>query len=324
MGLHVQTMPLLTDLAPPPSYPVHPTFSGHETFAFRYAWLKKGVDGLEKFPDLFLRDEAMAELGVGKNMVYSIRHWCLATGVAQEDEAAPKSRARGFVPTETGRALFLNPAWDPFLEDDSSLWLLHWNLATNSAKATTWYWAFNDLNEQEFSRDSLAGSLEHFARKTWSQSSIASSSLKADVSCFLRTYLAVKRGPTSTLEETLDCPLTTLGLISQVGASDRYRFNNGEKPGLTTAVFCYALLDCWRHRHSGQETLSFREIVHGEASPGRIFRLDEDAVLAYLDELDPLTHGKLVFNDTAMVRQVARRAPITGHNILDAYYNLGS
>ena len=121
----------------------------------------------------------------------------------------------------------------------------------------------------------------------------------------------------------MECPLATLGLISEVESDRRYRFHNGDKPSLPLASFCYALLENWERRHPGQETLSLREIVHGEASPGRVFRLDEDAALAYLDDLEELTEGRLRFQDTAMVRQVVRRGAITGREVLDDYYGRG-
>src|SRR5579885_1940203 len=66
------------------SYPPTLAFSGHETFPFRYAWLKKGLDAAADDPAVFRRDEALTALGVGKNMVRSIRHWCLAAGVIEE------------------------------------------------------------------------------------------------------------------------------------------------------------------------------------------------------------------------------------------------
>jgi hypothetical protein len=188
------------------------------------------VDGICERPDVFLRDEAMVELGVGKNMVRSIRHWCLATRVAEEGEVLPGGgRARGLALTDLGRALFVEPGWDPFLEDDGSLWLIHWNLATNPDRATTWYWGFNRLHEQQFSREAFLSELQRMAEGAGGRGA-AVSSLKADVSCFLRTYVAIKRGPTSTLEETLDCPLTTLNLITEVEGDRAYRFNNGPKP----------------------------------------------------------------------------------------------
>lgn len=52
-----------------------PSFSGHETFALRSNWLKKAYDLLQHMPDLFYRDDAFVLLGVGENMVQSIRFW---------------------------------------------------------------------------------------------------------------------------------------------------------------------------------------------------------------------------------------------------------
>lgn len=75
--------------SPSSTVSLHGSFGGHETFTFRYGWLKKGVDGLEQQPDIFGQESAMVQLGVGKNMVRSIRHWCLATQVIREGETLP-------------------------------------------------------------------------------------------------------------------------------------------------------------------------------------------------------------------------------------------
>ena len=61
-----------------------PTFGGHEKFVFRQGWLKKGVDATTEDGLIFTRDEALVKLGVGKNMVRSIRHWCLTAGLLEE------------------------------------------------------------------------------------------------------------------------------------------------------------------------------------------------------------------------------------------------
>ena len=306
----------MTPLFPSP-LPSHGTFSGHETFVFRYGWLKKGLDGWAQRPDIFSAEEAMATLGVGKNMVRSIRHWCLAAGLLGEDAG----RRGGVSPTAFGEYL-LNVA-DPFLERDGTLWLLHWKIATNAARATTWYWAFNVNRETEWSRESLQTNLLQWAgAQGWTR--LAASSLKADVSCFVRTYVPGRRGPASTPEETLDCPLATLGLIGEVDSGSRYRFNGRPKPTLPAPIFVYALVDFWASKDSGGDTLSLREITHGAGSPGRVFRLDEDAVLDYLDTLSTLTQDALFFQDTALIRQVARRGAgdmgELGQEILRGYY----
>lgn len=53
-----------------------PTFSGHETFQCRHLWLKKGYDFV-KSGKAFSDEDAVVELGVGKNMVTAIRYWML-------------------------------------------------------------------------------------------------------------------------------------------------------------------------------------------------------------------------------------------------------
>ncbi len=56
--------------------------SGHEKFSLRYPWLPRAVETIKKDPVLFLYDnDAMVEMGVGKNMVKSIRYWTMACDV---------------------------------------------------------------------------------------------------------------------------------------------------------------------------------------------------------------------------------------------------
>lgn len=51
------------------------SFSGHETFPFRYAWPKKAVEHAHADAYAFGAEDALVRFGVGKNMVSSIRHW---------------------------------------------------------------------------------------------------------------------------------------------------------------------------------------------------------------------------------------------------------
>ena len=97
------------------------SFSGHETFPFRYPWLKKGFDAVGADGAVFARDDAITTLGVGKNMVRAIRHWCLAAGIVEENAA----RAGSLKVTDRGQLLLADDGLDPYLEDPATLWLLH-------------------------------------------------------------------------------------------------------------------------------------------------------------------------------------------------------
>jgi hypothetical protein len=75
--------------------PTKSMFGGHEKFVFRDGWLKKGVDAVSDEPGIFSDNRALVMLGVGKNMVRSIRHWCLATNVCQETVGLDRKRSIG-------------------------------------------------------------------------------------------------------------------------------------------------------------------------------------------------------------------------------------
>ncbi len=51
------------------------TFSSHEIFPFRYTWLKKIVDAVSDGHSIFNKDTPLSDIGVGKNMFYSMGPW---------------------------------------------------------------------------------------------------------------------------------------------------------------------------------------------------------------------------------------------------------
>ena len=67
------------------------TFSGHETFACRNLWLKKGYDFMIREGN-FNDESAVTGLGVGKNMVTSINYWSKAFGIVDQPKAGQQSQ----------------------------------------------------------------------------------------------------------------------------------------------------------------------------------------------------------------------------------------
>src|SRR3954471_14458073 len=183
------------------------TFSGHETFPFRYPWLKKGFDAVRSDPTIFQQDDAITTLGVGKNMVRSIRHWCLAAGLIEEVREEGEKRTGGLGPTDLGAWIFDDEkGFDPFLEDPATLWLLHWHITSNPRRATTWWWTFSFFNEPEFTIDQLSSAVFKWSQ-TLPGKEVASSSLRRDVECFVHTYVPTRTSRGGMVEDSLDCPL---------------------------------------------------------------------------------------------------------------------
>jgi Protein of unknown function (DUF4007) len=273
-------------------------FSGHETFPFRYPWLPKGIRALIEDPKVFFRDDAIVTLGVGKNMVASIRFWCEALKLAVVDGRAHMGKG-----TTLGLKLFGERGWDPYLEDPGTLWLLHWQLVDSPEIASTWSLLFTRWNRDVFSRTEILDWLTGIADKA-ADKRTSRNSLKRDLDVFLRTYVPSRADRRRSLEDTFDCPLVELGLVRRLEA-DLYRFDRGAKPGLPIEVFAYALVRYWNAYARGQETLSFERLLYGPSSPGAAFRLSESALAGLLEALPTWT--TLGYDETAGLRLVIRR-----------------
>ncbi len=298
-------------------------FSGHQTFAFRYGWLEKGVRGVAEHPDLFFRDDALVLLGVGKNMVESIRHWCHVAQLVEPDPSARKTSARSLQPTEIARHLLLKGAWDPFLEDDASLWLIHWLIATNPKIGTAWQLLFSRFNRPDFTRREITNYMHDFAAKEGLK--VGDSVIARDADCLIRTYVA-GAGPKkqTVVEESFACPLLQLNLIQPSPDGELYRFAIGPKPSLPSSVFAYALHDHFGRRQNRTETMSIQECLYGEASPGQVFKLDENSLIEYVEDLEDTMGGNIILDETAGLKQIYRRKSFDPLKILDNYYQGGS
>ena len=297
----------------------NPSFSGHQTFPFRYTWLKKGIDAVTEDPTVFSSENASVTLGVGKNMVSSIRHWC---NVARLIKADPLERGR-FIPTELGKTIFDDKdGFDPYLDDPATLWLVHWQISTNINQATAWYWAFNILRENQFASDTFKTELyEWTQQQKESIRPISDNTLQRDVNCFIRTYCHSHHNANIIVaEETFDCPLVELNLIAELPNSDGYEFQRGEKETLPIEIVTATLIAFWDVHFPDADTISFRELMYAPLSPGRICRLDEDTMTIYLEKLEQLTDSALEYDETADLKQVYRHKDLNPMTLLKRYY----
>jgi hypothetical protein len=77
------------------------------------------------------------------------------------------------------------------------------------------------------------------------------------------------------------------------------------------AVFAFALNEFWGRHAPTASTLSVEAISYEPGSPGRVFKLDENSVVERLAAMEQVTRERLVWSDSAGVRQVLRVKPIT-------------
>ncbi len=277
-------------------------FSGHETFPLRQMWLKKAVDkanvdGLLS-KDIFSSEKAIADFGVGRNMVASIRHWALACDVIAEDESR-----RNFMLTSEGESIFGKSGLDPYSENPVTAWFAHWCLAGRGTRSTTWFWLFNVLSAQSFSRDEALPTLTKYAISVAGGKKLSQATLSRDLDTCLRGY--APRSASSSVEEAAEPMLAELGLL-QEERKGVFSFRRGPKSTLPDAFFAWALLDYWTRYRRAESSLTFETAAYAQGSPGRVFKLDEESVAERLFSLSDLTDGKLRWSDTSGLRQVHR------------------
>ena len=277
---------------------VSTSFSGHETFPLRFPWLAKAVEAVEVDPLVFGDEAAIATFGVGRNMVRSIRHWGLATGVLASH---PEERG-AVVVTDMGHAIFGADGADPYCEDPGTLWLLHWSLCRDMERATLWHFVFGHWRSGALDLRALEAALEPWLAQVKGMLP-SPATLKRDLLCLANTY-TIPSGGRRDLEDVVACPLATLGLLADGGGVLYLR--EGRQHGLPPEVFAYAVLDYWNRERPEAETLDVREVIEATGSPGRIFLLGEEQAYELMDRVGQLPAPPFTFDDTAGVQQLYR------------------
>ena len=290
-----------------------PSFAGHETFPLKYGWLKKVYDAIDNFDSseevidptlIFKSDEAIATFGVGKNMVISMRHWAISTGIIHESKIDGKSRISV---SDLGHFLLGDDGRDPYLENPNTLWLLHWML-TKNPKKTLNYYLFNLYNKPSFNKDSLKNAvntlfLEH---PSWREAS--ATTVGRDIDCLIGSYTNKIVNKKASHEDSIECPFAELSLIIRQNQND-FRITRTQRNTLDDALFAFALIDFWSD-YSSAQTMTFETIMHTEGSPGKIFCLSEDDLSERIIKLEEITNGELVWSQSAGLRQVIASSPI--------------
>jgi hypothetical protein len=225
-------------------------------------------------------------------------------------------------PTDLGALLLADDGLDPYLEDPATLWALHWQIASSRGRAATWFWTFSHFHEPEFTREALTSALHQWTQ-TLPGKRVAESSLKRDVEVFLRTYVPARQSRGHVAEDSLDCPLVELGLITQPGGGHAYRFRRGAQHGLPDGVLLYAVVRFWEAFAPTAETLALHDLARQPGSPGRLFKIDESSLVERLEGVERQTEGGLSYAETAGLRQLYRRKRLDPLTALAGAYAAG-
>lgn len=276
---------------------------GNASFAIREGWLTKGMRNVVNDPEVFLKEEAPAILGVGSAMVKSIRFWLQAAGLTVEPRAGRRTQTL----TEIGQLIMEN---DPYFEDMFSLYIVHANIACNSQLTTVWYLLFNYFDSVRFSKETLEDSLLATFHEMVN-SDFAESSFKDDCSVALKTYVSDSNKQGSP-EDNMQCPLAALELFCK--ASQYYERTIPSPEKLHPYAVMYVLLSALGNRSS----VSLDKLLTEPMNVGKVLHLNAYRLNTYLDSLQ--ANGMLTIQRTAGLNMIYPAEGITAIDVVKEYY----
>lgn len=281
------------------------SFSGHESFQCRHLWLKKGYDYVSKGKS-FNAEDAVVELGVGKNMVSSIRFWMKAFDLlTQNDEL-----------TEFAHKLLSDKGWDPYLEDEATVWLLHYHLIKKGS-ASIYSIIFNELRREkiEFTKENFVAFVK---RKVEAEKlpAINEKTLLEDFSVLSKMYMR-SDAQAKDKEDSFSGILSELGLVKSYnkGKEEFFIIENTERPEIPDAVILYSILDA----NNFDASLNLNTIEQEYNSVGSVFALNRPGLLSKIESLTN-RNSYLVFNDQAGIKELQFKKKPNSFKILEDYY----
>lgn len=205
-------------------------------------------------------------------MVDAMRHWASVTAVITR-------KGKRLSLTPFGAFLFGEKGADPYLEDEATLWLLHWRIASAAEQFTAGYWFFNRF----FSADFLSGEAEGVISEQVRARGLPVSRgmVERDLRVLLRMYAPRKAVAE---DDCLDTPFPELGLIAYEEATQEYRSEMEERETLPSAVIGFAAVQLMRQ--TGLQSLAVRGSLAPPNCPSLeySFRLTEESLLHKLEE----------------------------------------
>lgn len=274
-------------------------FSGHESFHCRQFWLKKGFDFIHSGKK-FSNESSVVDLGVGKNMVTSIRYWMKSFGMLDERDQLTKLATK----------IFADKGWDPYLEDEGTLWLLHYHLTKNRV-ASIFNVIFTELRKSkpEFDR-------KQFYSLALDKGKFSEATLTKDYSVFQNTYVPSVSSKTE-IEDSYSGILTELGLVftKKAESKDALVIESRRRTEIPARIVLYAILDNQNYGNS----INFERLLTDSDGVGTIFALSREGLTEKLEEITKI-EKKIVFKNEAGIRELQFKIKPRALDILESYY----
>lgn len=256
-------------------------YAKHQSFYIRNKWISKGLKAIVEFKDgerFFFDEDAPEKIGMGKNMVESLRYWLGATGLIEDGKEGNKKIHKL---TELGWFIYKN---DRLLMKNDTISILHYNLVRNiDDQSTVFNWYFNIFEESVINKDNLLTSFITWVSKN-EKKKISPNSLKRDIDCLIQFYTKLPNEYDP--EDVIYSPFSKIKLMEEIPSEDGYSIIKKTSPDINdiglTALY-YTLL-CYA-KDNNVNLINVEEIVNEQNLWGKVFNLSRIKIIEALNQL---------------------------------------
>ena len=247
------------------------TFGRNETFFLRYGWIAKGLSAYQQDPKIFNEVDAPLKLGVGKNMVSSIKYWLKAYDIISADGEI----------TEFGMRIFdLTTGLDPYSEDEMTIGFCIGNFAKIQMKEHCIF-GFSIFSKRPTSPLAIGERSRRMVGKI--RHSISQYPQKR--SCPPFKDLLGKSSEEISPEDFLDNPFSNLSLINLSRDERTYSCPVKMRSGISPELIGFCLADLQLQENLTRVPLDFFIDEKEKISLTGIFKIDRDNLTILIEEL---------------------------------------
>lgn len=280
-------------------------FSGHETFHCRPIWLKKGYDFIQD-NNQFHEDNAVTKLGVGKNMVASIKFWLKSFSLYDPNQNALETIADD---------LLGDQGFDPFIENDATLYLLHYFLVQNIETSSIYNLVFLKFSKEktEFTHENLVSFIKRECLKT--ETTVTKKTLDNDIKVLIKNYI-VSKDKNIAIEDNFNGLFHDFDFIQKIDSENgetKYRFNINSGKNIPEDLFLYIILLVFKD----QISIDFETIRQKVSS---VFLIEKQGTYDIIEKLALKHSNSITFNDDAGRQELQFKKEIDKSQLLRNYY----
>lgn len=272
----------------------------HESFSIREGWLSKGLLAIKKDNKVFSSAEATDILGIGTNMVKSLKYWLYATNLIKDYKNSIEL-------TELGKLVI---EFDPYMEDEFTWWMIHINMLLNQEDFYVGNIFFNKCVSKNFSKEDVFNIVSETLNSK--KLDFNEKILVDEINTIIKTYVVDNSDDTP--ENNFNCPLADLELLKRI-SKDNYERLKPNYRNLHYLVVYFLILNLL----DGREYISIDEIIKINNSPVKLLNLDKNLLNDYLDDMR--RNNLITINRTAGLNMIYISNSLNIEEIFSKYFS---